>query len=99
MLAPDLPEPDTQFYFDPERDWHVDFYWPEAMLVFEMESDVHRIKDKYLRDMEKYNRLTMLGYRLLRTTRQLMEADPAALVGMLREALRDLGEQEGGSIA
>ena len=68
-----LPQPVTEFRFDPARRWRFDYAWVDARLALEVEGGVwthgrHTRGAGFLADIEKYNRATILGWRLLRTT-------------------------------
>jgi very-short-patch-repair endonuclease len=68
-----LPPPRHEFKFHPEREWRVDFCWPEVFLAVEIEGGIwtgsrHAIGAGYLKDMEKYNELAVNGFSLLRFT-------------------------------
>jgi very-short-patch-repair endonuclease len=75
-----LPIPKQQFKFAEHigRRWQVDFAWPDLKLFVEIEGGIWR-KNKFgnwagahthptavLRDIEKYNHMALLGYRLFR---------------------------------
>jgi very-short-patch-repair endonuclease len=75
-----LPKPKEQFRFAEVigRRWQTDFAWPDRKLIVEIEGGIWR-KDEHgqwsgahthptnvLRDIEKYNHMALLGYRLLR---------------------------------
>lgn len=36
IVAPDLPEPETQYKFHPKRRWRLDFAWPDFRLSVEV---------------------------------------------------------------
>lgn len=66
-----LPEPVREFRFDPVRMWRIDFAWPALMLAVEIEGGIwnggrHTRGAGFVADMEKYNALTMAGWKLLR---------------------------------
>ena len=61
-----------EFQFDPSRKWRADFYFAPDILL-EVEGAVwtggrHTRGSGFVKDMEKYNRAAVLGYRILRTT-------------------------------
>lgn len=77
---PSIPDPVEEFKFHPTRKWRIDLCWPEQKLALEIEGGTfmdkggHRGSIKgYVKDMEKYNTLSILGYSLLRFTPQQME--------------------------
>jgi very-short-patch-repair endonuclease len=68
-----LPIPEHEWRFDAEREWRADYCWPSARLILEVEGGVwtggrHTRGAGFMADMVKYNRMTELGFRLLRTT-------------------------------
>ncbi len=61
-----------EFRFDPPRRWRADFYIEPGILL-EVEGGIwtggrHTRGAGFKKDMEKYNRATVRGYRVLRTT-------------------------------
>jgi very-short-patch-repair endonuclease len=55
------------------RDWRFDFAWPDRMLAVEVEGGVwvsgrHTRGSGFVKDAEKYNAATVLGWRVLRYT-------------------------------
>ncbi len=70
-----LPEPVAEYKFHPTRRWRIDWAWPEHKLAVELEGGCwirgrHNRGSGYLKDMEKYNALTLMGFHLLRFTPQ-----------------------------
>ena len=60
-----------EYQFNPDRKWKSDYYIPELKLLIEQEGGVftgqaHGSIKGILRDIEKYNSCTLLGYRLIR---------------------------------
>jgi very-short-patch-repair endonuclease len=71
MQGYDLPLPEPEYRFHPSRMWRVDFAWPELRLAVEIEGAIwtggrHTRGAGVLGDMEKYNALSVMGWRLLR---------------------------------
>jgi very-short-patch-repair endonuclease len=76
-----------EYKFDDDRDWRADFliYPPEVKrdaVLLEIEGSVwtqgrHTRGSGFLKDMEKYNTATMLGYRVLRFSTQQVERGEA----------------------
>jgi very-short-patch-repair endonuclease len=65
--------PVTEWQFDTKRKWRFDFAWPEVRVALEVEGGVftngrHTRASGFIKDMEKYNRAAVLGWRVLRTT-------------------------------
>lgn len=69
--------PDREHVFCPGRNWRIDFAWPALRLAVEIEGGVHRIKGRFERDIEKYNTMTMMGWKLLRFTKKMVERGEA----------------------
>lgn len=87
--------PATEYRFHPERRWRLDFAWPERKIALEVEGGVwvygrHNHPRGFLRDMEKYNELAAMGWRLIRLTPQQVRAiEPlAALMGRMIQSER-----------
>ena len=81
-------EPLREFKFHPERRWRFDFAWPEHKLAVEIEGGVHRIKNKFERDIEKYNTATKMGWRILRYTPKMIKTgEPINEVELMLENL------------
>lgn len=70
--ATGLPAPEAEYRFDPIRKWRFDFAWPKLMIAIEVEGlnprgySGHTTVQGYVKDMEKYNAATVLGWRVLR---------------------------------
>lgn len=65
------PLPEREVRFDPKRRWRFDFCWPDRKLAVEVEGAVwsggrHTRGAGFLRDAEKYNRATELGWAVYR---------------------------------
>lgn len=63
----------TEFYFHPKRRWRFDYACPELKIALEVEGGVwtggrHTRGLGFLKDMEKYNTATTMGWRILRCT-------------------------------
>ena len=68
-----LPRPEREWKFDAKRRWRFDYAWPERMIALEVEGGVwtggrHTRGAGFVKDIEKYNRAAVLGWRLLRVT-------------------------------
>ena len=69
-----IPQPILEYKFAfPERKWAMDYAWPAQKVALEVEGGVwtkgrHTRGTGFLRDMEKYNRATLLGWRVVRCT-------------------------------
>lgn len=66
-----IPIPEREYKFHPTRKWRLDFAWPEYRLAVEIEGGAykkgrHNRPVGFIKDMEKYNSLTLSGWYLLR---------------------------------
>lgn len=66
-----LPAPVAEHRFEPERRWRFDYAWPEAKIALEVEGGIytggrHTSSAGFVKDMAKYNRAAVLGWRVLR---------------------------------
>jgi very-short-patch-repair endonuclease len=82
---------EREFRFAPPRRWRFDFAWPEQKIALEIEGGTwvggrHNRGAGYAKDLEKYNTATVLGWRLLRVTPEMV-SDGTVL--SLIEALLD----------
>jgi very-short-patch-repair endonuclease len=83
-----------EFSFHPERRWRFDLALPERMIAVEIEGAIwvqgrHTRGTGYLKDMEKYNEATRLGWRVFRFTPQQVKAGEALrfLEGLQKDVL------------
>ena len=75
---PSIPEPEREYQFAPPRRWRFDFAFPGLMLAIEVEggtwvSGRHNRGLGFERDCIKYNKATLLGWRVLRFTRGMID--------------------------
>lgn len=56
---------ETQFKPLLPRKWSLDFAWPDRKVAVEVQGMVHRIKDKFRRDIEKRAELMLAGWKVL----------------------------------
>lgn len=85
-----LPIPATEYRFC-ERRWKVDWAWVDKKVALECEGGSwshggHTRGSGFRRDMAKYNRLTVLGWSLLRCTPE--EIKDGSIFPTIRQALR-----------
>ncbi|HET8979458.1 MAG TPA: DUF559 domain-containing protein, partial [Solirubrobacteraceae bacterium] len=88
-----LPEPDRQVWFDfddggdPIR---ADFVWRAQRLVLEVDSPTyHGTARAFESDRRRDQRLVRAGWRVVRVTRRQLEEDPASVVELVTDLLRD----------
>ncbi len=84
-----LPLPQCEYMFRKHteglsRNWKSDFVWPEYNLVFEVEGGVwsqgrHTRGQGFTNDVEKYNWLTLHGWKVLRGTAEHVKKGQAIL--------------------
>ena len=73
IRAEDLPAPEREYQWAPDRKWRFDFAWPGDRLALEVEGGTwnqgrHTRGAGFARDCEKYNTATLAGWRVLRVT-------------------------------
>lgn len=83
LAALGLPAPAVEYRVVPDRRWRFDFAWPAYRLALEVEGGVwirgrHTRPSGYLKDVEKYNRAALEGWRVLRATPQDVRSGAAA---------------------
>ena len=75
-----------EFKFHPTRKWRIDYFIPVLKLAIECEGGAwtqgrHTRGKGFINDLEKYNEITIAGYRLLRfTPDQLMTMKPIEFI-------------------
>lgn len=73
LLAWGLPMPEREFRWNPDRKYRADFAWPDHNLILEVQGGAwvtggHNRPAGYLRDLERHNAATILGWRVLYCT-------------------------------
>ena len=68
-----IQQPIAEYQFAKPRRWRFDYAWPDAKVALEVDGGVwsrgrHVRGSGFLKDMEKLNRATVLGWRVIRTT-------------------------------
>lgn len=92
LKANQLPKPEQEYRFHPVRKWRFDYAFPDKKLALEVEGGVwiqgrHTRGSGFVRDVQKYNAASCLGWRLLRVTpRNLATLDTIAMVKQALEA-------------
>lgn len=61
----DLPAPQREYRFMDNRDFRLDYAWPQKKLAVEVNGMVHRIKERFLRDTEKVAYALIHGWIVL----------------------------------
>ena len=70
VFGPELPKPEREYRFHPERQWRLDFAWPDQRVGVEIQGGTYRKGGHSTgagirRDQEKLNAAQELGWRLL----------------------------------
>ena len=76
--AAGLPEPETEVRFHATRRWRFDLAYPDLHLAIEQEGGTwtrgrHTRGKGYAADCEKYNEATLLGWKILRFTTDMVK--------------------------
>jgi very-short-patch-repair endonuclease len=81
LRAVGLPEPAREYRFHPVRRWRFDYAYPAEMLGIECEGGTwkggkgrHTSGRGFAGDCEKYSEAAILGWRVLRFTREQIES-------------------------
>jgi very-short-patch-repair endonuclease len=62
----DIPAPEREHRFMTGRRFAFDFAWPPPIkLAVEIDGGVHRIRGRWLADIEKFRAATILGWQVL----------------------------------
>jgi len=91
IAAVGLPMPEREVKFAlPEREFRADFCWKDEKIIAECEggqwiSGRHQRGQGFENDMVKYNTATLMGYRVFRFTKGLIESGDA--INILEKAL------------
>lgn len=72
-----LPEPFREFVWHPTRNFRADLCWPSKKFIVEVDGAVHRMKDKFARDIERHNLLIQAGYLYIRVTPAMVKSGEA----------------------
>lgn len=81
-----VPQPTTELQFCSDRKWRFDFAWIPWAVALEVEGGIwvagrHSRGKGFLADIEKYNRATLEGWRVFRTTPdELLTPETAFLI-------------------
>jgi very-short-patch-repair endonuclease len=86
-----LPSPVREFAFYPGRRWRFDFAWPERLLAVEVEGGSwiagrHTRGAGFEKDLEKYNAASLIGWRVLRVTPEMI--DDGRAIEYVKQGLR-----------
>ena len=86
-----LPRPEREFMFHPTRKWRFDFAYPDCKVAIECEGGTwsggrHTRGSGFEADCEKYNQAALLGWKVLRFTKGMIDSRIA--VRLITEALQ-----------
>lgn len=92
IRAEGLPEPEREYRFHPTRKWRFDFAYPEQKIGIECEGGTwaksrHTTGSGYRGDCTKYNTASVMGWRVLRFTRDMIESGEA--IETIRQVLEE----------
>jgi very-short-patch-repair endonuclease len=90
MHVAGLPIPIREYKFHPTRKWRFDLAYPEQKIAIEAEGATfangrHSRGVGFQADCEKYNTATLMGWRVLRFTRAMVEGNAAETIKQLLE--------------
>jgi very-short-patch-repair endonuclease len=88
------PGLECEIKFHTERRWRADFGWPSLMILVEIEGGVwtngrHTQGLGFVKDMEKYNAASSLGYTLLRYTPQDFKKNCGRVVEQIKGVIEE----------
>jgi very-short-patch-repair endonuclease len=73
IRAKRLPAPVRELRFVPDRDWRLDFSWPDRLLAVEVDGyGRHHSLEGYERDCEKCNAAQQLGWHVYHVTGRMV---------------------------
>ena len=86
-----------EYRFHPTRKWRFDAAWPNNMLALEIEGGIfsegrHTRGKGFIQDLEKYNSATVLGWRILRVSPQMLDNGEA--MRLLENVFQELKKHE-----
>ena len=75
-----VPAPDVEYRFHSKRRWRFDYAWPATRVALEIEGGVwvrgrHIRPAGFLKDIEKYNAATCMGWAVLRCVPDLVTSE------------------------
>lgn len=80
---PAMPRPVLEHVFHEGRKFRFDLAWPDRRLAVEVDGSVHRIRERFDSDIEKYQLAFLGGWRVLRvSTLQVRKNEACQFVWM-----------------
>jgi very-short-patch-repair endonuclease len=89
MRTDKLPAGVMNYYFMEERKFNFDRAYPDHKVAIEIDGMVHRIKDRFERDIEKFALATLLGWTVLRVSGKTIREGRAII--WVKQLLRQKG--------
>jgi very-short-patch-repair endonuclease len=77
IKAAGLPVPVREYRFLPDRRFRFDLAWPGVHLAVEINGQVHRIKKRFLSDIEKMNLAREAGWQVVQVTPSMVRSGEA----------------------
>lgn len=92
LVAPELPDPETEYRFHPVRRWRLDIAFPKYKVAVECHGAIwrsgrHTRGGGFKNDREKMNEAALLGWLVLELVADWIDDDPIWCWTMIREAL------------
>jgi len=92
QLASDIPVLEREYQFYPKRKWRLDKAWVDQKIYIELQGGTwtrggHSRGAGQTRDCEKLNMLTLMGWRGLLLTTDMLHGDPDLHFSQLRKLL------------
>lgn len=94
-----VPPPVFEYRFHPKRQWQIDFAWPDKqiMLALEVEGGVytkggggHRSISGFDANLEKYNEMAIMGWKLIRATPDMLNERNGKAVALILRYFKSL---------
>lgn len=90
FYAAGIQAPEREYRFHDKRRWRFDYAWVQARVALEVEGGVwtggrHTSGAGFMKDIEKYNRATLLGWRVFRCVPSTLKSKET--LAMIRLAL------------
>lgn len=95
QLAPELPEPEAQYYFHAEKNWRLDFAWHSVKIGIEIDGGEnmliggHTYGLGFVSDRVKQNAAVLQGWRVLRFVGSHITGDPNYVIRTIKELFED----------
>lgn len=92
MVSAELPRPEVEYKFHPDRRWRFDFAYPDLKIAIEIEGGTfvngrHNRGAGFQSDCQKYNEAGLLGWTVYRFTGAMVRNGEA--VSTINRALNE----------